>query len=78
LVATSRAAATVTLSGGNEWDVAAGVLLIEESGGTVTDASGKGFRFNQADPRLHGTIASGPHADSSLIELIRSLGASLH
>lgn len=58
-VAAGRAAAAVMLDGGNEWDVAAGVLLTEESGGITTDARGKCLRFNQPDPRLQGTIATG-------------------
>ncbi len=73
LVAAGRVDAATMLTGGNEWDVAAGVLLVEESGGTVTDARGKGFRFNQADPRVHGTIAAGSHTDPSLIAVIKGL-----
>lgn len=37
LVAADRAQATITLEPENEWDLAAGALLIEESGGTLTD-----------------------------------------
>ncbi|MGH7258203.1 MAG: 3'(2'),5'-bisphosphate nucleotidase CysQ [Nitrospiraceae bacterium] len=73
LVAAGRAGAAVTLTGGNEWDVAAGVLLVEESGGTVTDARGRRLRFNQADLRLHGTIAAGSHTDPSLIAAMKGL-----
>jgi myo-inositol-1(or 4)-monophosphatase len=61
-VAAGRAAAAVTLEGSNEWDVAAGVLLIEETGGAITDARGTRLRFNQPDPRLQGTIATGRDA----------------
>ena len=57
LVAADQADAAVTLDGGNEWDIAAGVLLIEESGGRATTASGHPFTFNLADPRLQGTLA---------------------
>jgi len=65
-VAAGRAAAAATLEGGNEWDVAAGTLLIEEAGGIMTDARGERFRFNQPDPRLHGTIATARDAPPSL------------
>ncbi|HNA25737.1 MAG TPA: inositol monophosphatase family protein, partial [Nitrospira sp.] len=51
--------AAITLDGGNEWDIAAGVLLIEESGGQATTASGQPFAFNRSDPRLSGTLAIG-------------------
>jgi myo-inositol-1(or 4)-monophosphatase len=57
LVASGQADAVVTLAGGNEWDVAAGVLLVEESGGRATTAAGHPVTFNRADPRLPGTLA---------------------
>lgn len=59
LVAAGQADAVITLAGGNEWDVAAGVLLIEESGGRATTAAGHPVTFNRADPRLPGTLAIG-------------------
>ncbi len=59
LVSAGLADAAVTLEGGNEWDIAAGVLLIDESGGQVTNSSGRPFSFNQSDPRLQGTLALG-------------------
>ena len=59
LVAAGRADAVVTLEGGNEWDIAAGVLLIEESGGRITTAAGRPFTFNRPDPKLQGTLAMG-------------------
>jgi len=59
LVAAGEADAAVTLDGGNEWDIAAGVLLIKESGGRITDTSGRPFSFNRPDPRLRGTLALG-------------------
>jgi myo-inositol-1(or 4)-monophosphatase len=76
-VAAGRAAAAVMLEGGNEWDVAAGMLLIEESGGTVTDAHGKGLRFNQPDPRLKGTIATGPDVPDTLRKAFTALTVGL-
>ncbi|MCS6317332.1 MAG: 3'(2'),5'-bisphosphate nucleotidase CysQ [Nitrospira sp.] len=65
LVAAGQADAAVTLSGGNEWDIAAGVLLIEESGGRATTAAGHPFTFNRADPRVKGTLAIGTTLTSS-------------
>jgi len=59
LVAAGQADAAMTLDGGNEWDIAAGVLLIEESGGQATTAAGQPFAFNRPDPRLPGTLAIG-------------------
>lgn len=59
LVAAGQADAAITLNGGNEWDIAAGVLLIEESGGQATTATGQPFAFNRSDPKLSGTLAIG-------------------
>ncbi|MDR4478581.1 MAG: 3'(2'),5'-bisphosphate nucleotidase CysQ [Nitrospira sp.] len=56
LVAAGLADAVVTLEGGNEWDIAAGVLLIEESGGRATTAAGHAFAFNRPDPTVQGTL----------------------
>lgn len=66
LVAAGRVQAVLTIEPENEWDLAAGVLLIEESGGTISDAAGKAFTFNQPTPRLHGTIAVAATADKDL------------
>ncbi len=68
LVAAGQADAAVTLDGGSEWDIAAGVLLIEASGGQVTTVSGHPYSFNHSNPRLQGTLAMG----SSLAEPIRT------
>jgi len=59
LVAAKQADAAITLAGGNEWDIAAGVLLIEESGGQATTTAGQPFTFNRSDPKVSGTLAIG-------------------
>ena len=57
LVAAGRVQATLTIEPENEWDLAAGVLLVQESGGTIADAEGHPFMFNQPTPRFRGVIA---------------------
>jgi myo-inositol-1(or 4)-monophosphatase len=57
LVAAGRVQAILTIEPENEWDLAAGVLLIEESGGFICDAAGNPFVFNRPIPRFHGVIA---------------------
>jgi myo-inositol-1(or 4)-monophosphatase len=57
LVAAGRVQAALTIQSQNEWDMAAGVLLIQESGGTIADPEGRPFVFNQARPRFRGVIA---------------------
>ncbi|MEO6306924.1 MAG: 3'(2'),5'-bisphosphate nucleotidase CysQ [Nitrospiraceae bacterium] len=66
LVATGHVQAVLTIEPENEWDLAAGVLLIEESGGIICDAAGTSFVFNQPIPRFRGVIAVAATADKDL------------
>ena len=66
LVAAGRVQSALTIEPQNEWDLAAGVLLIEESGGTVSDADGNPFVFNRPIPRLRGVIAVAAMTDKQL------------
>ncbi|MEK7237673.1 MAG: 3'(2'),5'-bisphosphate nucleotidase CysQ [Nitrospirota bacterium] len=66
MVAAGRVQATFTIEPEHEWDVAAGVLLIEESGGTVSDGAGKPFAFNQPIPKFRGVISVAATADKDL------------
>ena len=73
LVAAGAAAATITFERENEWDVAAGAILIEEAGGTISDLHGRAFRFNQTVPTFEGTIAASSGARLTVQELLRQL-----
>jgi len=66
LVAAGQVQAAFTIEPENEWDVAAGVLLIEESGGTISNGAGKPFIFNQPTPRFHGVIAVAANAHQDM------------
>ncbi len=66
LVAAGRIQAAFTIEPENEWDLAAGVLLVQESGGSVCDADGKPFIFNQPTPKFLGVIAVAATADKNL------------
>jgi myo-inositol-1(or 4)-monophosphatase len=66
LVAAGRVQATFTIEPENEWDLAAGVLLVEESGGAISDAVGNPFVFNQPIPKFHGVIAVAATTDKDL------------
>ena len=50
--------ATITFRNIHEWDICAGVLMIEEAGGKVVDGDGKPLRFNRELPKHHGVIAA--------------------
>lgn len=58
LVAAGKADATFSLTPKNEWDIAAGVLLVTEAGGTVVDKDGRPLRFNRSNTLLPGIIGS--------------------
>ncbi|MGQ0811098.1 MAG: 3'(2'),5'-bisphosphate nucleotidase CysQ [Nitrospiraceae bacterium] len=73
LVAVDRMDAAITFEQENEWDVAAGVLLIEEAGGIVTDGVGRPWRFNRPQPRMKGTIALSPAAKDRFQPMVKEL-----
>ena len=67
-VAQGRADATLSLSAKSEWDLAAGVLLVEEAGGSATDHRGQSFVFNRPVPRFTSLVAAPPRLHAKLIE----------
>ena len=60
----------------SEWDVAAGVVIVEEAGGTVTDIDGRRLRFNRENPGVAGVVAgaAGVHARLLAEAAIRPVG----
>ncbi len=56
MVAAGKADATWTLIPKHEWDVAAGVALLQFSGGLVLGINGESPRFNQLKPIFPGLI----------------------
>lgn len=69
LVAAGQADATWTLSPKNEWDIAAGVALMEAGGGFAATVDGRRVELNNRNPLMAGLIA-GP---MSLREEMESL-----
>ncbi len=67
LVAAGDADITVSLTQKNEWDVCAGTLIVQESGGMITDLGGEKFEFNRTTPRVRGVVAANPslHAQAT-------------
>jgi len=58
LIAAGEAHATFSRTPKNEWDIAAGVLLVTEAGGIVTDKKKEAFVFNRKDLKVNGIVAS--------------------
>ena len=70
LVAAGLADATFSLGHKSEWDVAAGVLLVSEAGGVVTNRCHQPLRFNQNDVLVDGVIAVSACASSRVMAII--------
>lgn len=66
LVSAGMAEATWTDSPKNEWDIAAGVALVEAAGGSIRTLNGSGFRFNNPSPLLPGLRACAPQLEVEL------------
>ncbi|MEQ1792651.1 MAG: 3'(2'),5'-bisphosphate nucleotidase CysQ [Nitrospira sp.] len=76
LAASGTIHGVITFEGENEWDVAAGTLLLEEAGGSVRDGAGHPLQYNRPRPRYEGFIATvegfPEHLTSQLLRLPRS------
>jgi myo-inositol-1(or 4)-monophosphatase len=71
LVAAGFADATWTLTPKNEWDVAAGVALVEAAGGFVQDLENSSLTFNNEVTLVSGLLAGGAHLRQQLPSLIQ-------
>lgn len=71
-VAAGLADATWTLTPKHEWDVAAGVALVEAAGGFVRTLDFARPVFNQPNAVLRGLMASTPKLGSELASILRA------
>lgn len=71
LIASGKADATFSLGPKNEWDIAAGVLLVEEAGGVVTNKHGAKIIFNQENVLVDGIVATAKEVNSEILRLIK-------
>jgi myo-inositol-1(or 4)-monophosphatase len=72
-VAAGLADATWTYAPKHEWDVAAGVALVQAGGGVVRALDGAPLVFNRPQPRLAGLRAFSAAAHDLLEPLARQL-----
>lgn len=72
LVAAGLADATWTLCPKSEWDVAAGVALVEAAGGFVQTLEGSPATFNGCSPLLSGLIAGGAGLQAEVASLLNA------
>ena len=70
MVAQGRVDATISLAPKNECDIAAGILLVQASGGVVTDLAGRPIPLNQKNTLVNGIIAAGPVLADQIRDLL--------
>jgi len=67
LTASAQCDGTLSMSGKNDWDLAAGHLLVQEAGGVVTTARGNPLVYNQLPPAQESIIAAGSSLHGALL-----------
>lgn len=67
LAAEGRFDGMITFRPSWEWDIAAGALILQEAGATITDQTGAALRFNNPHPQVPGVLAAGPELHRSLL-----------
>jgi myo-inositol-1(or 4)-monophosphatase len=72
LVAAGRYAGVFTCNPRNEWDICAGVAIIEAAGGHVTDRQGEPYRFNQPDTLKKPLVGTNAHVHGALLAALRA------
>jgi myo-inositol-1(or 4)-monophosphatase len=73
LVAAGKVDGTFSLGPKNEWDIAAGCLIIEEAGGNVSDKYGQGFKFNQKDTLVNSIVGTSEAASKQIFNMIQEV-----
>ncbi len=72
-VAAGRLDGAVSIGRRNDWDLAAGELLVIESGGAVSGVSGEGYVYNRPEPWQQGLVAAGARRHAALIDALRTI-----
>jgi myo-inositol-1(or 4)-monophosphatase len=68
MVAAGQADLVATLRWGNEWDIAAAVLIAREAGAAVTDTLGRQLTFNNRVAEAFGVLVSAPGIHEAAVE----------
>ena len=75
-VACGRADAAVTFRRAREWDVCAGVVIVEEAGGRAVTGNGERPVFNRREPVLPQLVAGSEASNARIQGLLARLPAS--
>lgn len=76
-VAAGTVDGALATSGSADWDIAAALVLVEEAGGRVTDASGAPVRLNGETLRHPPLVAAGEPLHASILSAVGLSPASL-
>ena len=68
MVAANEADLLATIRWGNEWDIAAAVLIAGEAGATVSDALGRPLDFNTPAAEAFGVLATVPGIHAAAVD----------
>ncbi len=56
----------------NEWDICAMDAILRAAGGQFTTLTGEPFKYNRADPRVNGFLASNGRRHGELLQLVHA------
>jgi len=70
LIAAGKADATFSLGPKSEWDIAAGVLIVQEAGGFALNQQAEAFKFNNQDILVNGIVAANNTLKNTIFDLI--------
>jgi myo-inositol-1(or 4)-monophosphatase len=71
-VAAGRLDGAVSIGNRNDWDLAAGDLLVIEAGGHVSDTQGSPYIYNRPQPWQQGLVAAGAKRHAAIIQQLRT------
>ena len=71
-VAAGRLDGAVSIGNRNDWDLAAGELLVLEAGGQVSDTQGGRYIYNRPQPWQQGLVAAGAQRHAAIIHHLRT------
>lgn len=70
LVAAGRGEGVFTHNPRHEWDLCAGVAIVQAAGGRATDRQGHSYRFNQPHPLLEPIVATNGHLHDAVLAIL--------
>lgn len=76
MVAAGEADLVASLRWGNEWDIAAAMLIAREAGARVTNAFGRAISFNSGAGEAFGVLATVPGIHAAAVERLADRAAA--